>query len=183
MYSQNIVGYGSPSASRLRGLAASAQRRSPDCPRLPATAFVLGRGVHGRAAGRMPCLRRVFNTQVVASGSQLSADPSFAPSDASGDSVGDLGISVVTVGYPLPVIPVPGIWDVPPGGSAGGPVRPAATSWGTSRGRTPAGFLTDRGAATPGTVASIGPVPQDCRCPRRCLPAPLRLAWAGLDTG
>ena len=30
--------------------------------------------------------------------------------------VGDLGISVVTVGYPLPVIPVPGIWDVPPGG-------------------------------------------------------------------
>ena len=34
--------------------------------------------------------------------------------------VGDLGISVVTVGYPLPVIPVPGIWDVPPGGRVPG---------------------------------------------------------------
>ena len=34
--------------------------------------------------------------------------------------VGNLGISVVTVGYPLPVIPVPGIWDVPPGGRVPG---------------------------------------------------------------
>ena len=46
--------------------------------------------------------------------------------------VGDLGISVVTVGYPLPVIPVPGIWDVPPGGKdrgAGMPLYLLLVSW------------------------------------------------------